>query len=751
MSIRKIKCCFYKKHFMTIGVFFIFFMIPLVLSGKLFEGNLSGIVIDNETGEPVPGAAILFREVNRYTVSDADGKFYIECKENLPVVTLEVTHLAYRENHMKVEVESAQGEKLVIFMIPKSVEIDPVLVSGYQAYSKLEDLQEVSSVLKGKDLQRELGLTLASTLKNETGLAMRSMGPAPARPVIRGLSSDRVLISEDGNKTTDLSATSPDHAVTIDPFNLERIEVLRGPKILTQTPTTIGGVVNVVRNEIPLIKHEHILGSAGGYGETANGGYLGSAMLEVPVDNFALRGEVSRRKSFNVNTPAGELENSYSSNSNYSLGSSYISDHFMVGASFRRFELDYGVPGGFVGAHPNGVDISMFRRQMNVKSELHFHDSFVTDIKFNFTNALYRHQEYEASGAVGSEFKIENNFGNLDFEHDRYGLLQKGIMGLSFEHRNFDIGGFVFTSPSTSLNLSGYIYETLNSGKFSFEFGARYNFDSIDPERKTIDDKIGEIKKIVYNTYSLSFSTLYEVTSIVYAGFNISKSSRVPTIEELFSRGPHLAAYSYEIGNPDLEDERGFGAELFVFHKYENLFWNFNLFRNDLSYYIIARNTGEINYQTFLPVYQTSGVAALLYGAEFQLDWNLTNRVGLSTTVSYTRGNFKGSSRSLPQIPPLKGRFEVNHNFMEILFGLNAEWAAAQKNTDAFEMPTAGYVIYNAYAQYSFSTNSFVHNVSFYIDNLLDTEYYNHLSRVKSILPEAGRNFRLTYKLYFNL
>jgi iron complex outermembrane receptor protein len=740
-----------KKHFMIIGVFFLFLVLSLPINGKILDGKIRGIVVDNESNQPIPGVTILFKEINRYLITDMKGEFFITFEQDLKSIKLEVSHLGYRENHLKVEIESALEEKIIIYMIPKSIEIDPVLVSDYKSYSKFDDLQELTNVLKGKDLQKELGLTLASTLKNETGLAIRSMGPAPARPVIRGLSSDRVFISEDGNKTTDLSATSPDHAVSVDPFNLQRIEVLRGPKTLTQTPTTIGGVVNVVRGEIPTIWHDHILGSIGGYGETANGGYLGSAMVEVPVNRFSIRGEISRRRSFNVNTPAGKLENSYSKNQNYSLGSSYISDHFMIGGSFRRFEIDYGVPGGFVGAHPKGVDITMFRRQFNLKSEFHFHNSFVSDIKINLSRVLYRHSEFEASGAIGSEFRVDNTLGHIHIEHENLGLLRRGIWGLSFEHRDFDIGGLVFTSPAKSINLSAFVYETFVSGRFSFELGARYNFDSIDPARKEIDDKIGEIKKRTFNTYSLSISTLYELTKNVSAGFNISKSSRTPTIEELYSRGPHLAAYSYEIGNPTLEDERGIGTELFVYNKFENLFWNLNLFRNDLSYYIIPRNTGEINFQTFLPVYQTYGIAALLYGAEFQLDWDITSRVKVSTNVSYTRGNFKGTNNSLPQIPPLKGKLEVNHNFLDILFGLNAEWATAQRNVDEFEEPTSGYIIYNWYGQYSISSDAVIHNFSLNIDNILDTEYRNHLSRVKSILPEAGRNFRFTYKLFFNM
>lgn len=73
-------------------------------------------------------------------------------------------------------------------------------------------------------------------------------------------------------------------------------------------------------------------------------------------------------------------------------------------------------------------------------------------------------------------------------------------------------------------------------------------------------------------TYSLSFSALYSINKNLSAGINVNKSSRVPTIEELYSEGPHLAAYSYEIGNPNLESENGIGIELFSFYKNENIF-----------------------------------------------------------------------------------------------------------------------------------------------------------------------------------
>ena len=723
--------------------------LSLLLNLFANDGKLQGIVVDSETNKAINAAEVSLVDDNLFTTTNFKGEFefsQIDHSEHL----LKVTHVAYQESVTKVKHNPNDNKRIIIYLIPKTIEIAPVIITGQTPQSKFDDLYEVSNVLKGKELEKDLGQTLAATLKNETGLAIRSMGPAPARPVIRGLGGDRVHISEDGNKTTDLSSTSPDHAVSIEPFGVSRIEVLRGPKVLLKSPTTIGGVVNIIRNEIPEVQHNQMYGTVGAYTETANKGYLGMLNAEAPIGDFAVRGDFSRRRTNDVSTPVGVLKNSSSENMNYSAGGAYFAKFGYLGYSFRNFELNYGVPGGFVGAHPNGVDIEMYRIQNNIKGKVNLGYSALDNIEFHLSQSTYRHKEFGSKNVIGSEFKINNYFGYADFNHNKFLFFNSGTYGLSFESRDFTVGGFVFTPQSKSFNLAAYIFETASVGKFSFEFGARYNFDKITPKQEKPNAKIGHIKERTYNTYSLSFSTLYEISNLVYVGFNINSSSRVPTIEELFSEGPHLAAYSYEVGNPYLESERGFGSEVFVYHKFKNLYFNLNVFRNDIPYYIIPRNTGEINYATFLPIYKTFGVGAIMYGIENQIDWNVTDEIKLSSSVSYSRGEFK-SGGSLPQIPALKGIFGISYTNDFLSLGVNSEMTADQNFVDAFEDPTAGYIIFNTFAQYSIYYNDFIHNISLNIDNILNTEYRNHLSRIKVILPEAGVNLRLTYKMYFHL
>jgi iron complex outermembrane receptor protein len=710
----------------------------------------TGYLIDVETNKPIQLASVEIIGSNYKTISNNEGKFQF-AEVGMGKIVLKILHIAYQEKLIELDFLKDNRQNFIIYLVPKTIEISAVTISDKHALSSFEDLQELSSVLKGRELQKDLGLTLAATLKNETGLAMRAMGPAPARPVIRGLGGDRVLLTEDGLKSTDLSSTSPDHAVTIEPFSSNRIEVLRGPKVLTKSPVTIGGIVNVIKEEIPSQIHDEIYGTAGVYSETANKGFLGALSAEIPFSPFTTRFEISRRVTSDLRSPEGILNNSDSKNFNYSLGSSFFTSFGYLGISFRNFELDYGVPGGFVGAHPFGVDISLYRQQINVKSVINFDSQRFNSMKINLASSLYRHKEFENSGRIGSEFRIKTILGSVEVNQDKLWFFENGIWGINFEKRDFDIGGFVFTVPAISTNFSAFFFESFKAGKTTFESAARINFDKITPEIEKPNSKIGHIRERIFSTYSLSLSILYPLTEIVYIGSNISKSSRIPTIEELYSEGPHLAAYSYEVGNPELNAEEGLGTEIFVYHKFKKLYYNMNVFWNRLDNYIIPRNTGLINYATFLPIYSTSSAKVDLYGVEFQTDWNFYKNLSFNTSFSYTRGIFHEGASSLPQIPPLKGIAEILLKEEEWSTGISTEFTLAQNHVDTFESSTAGYIIFNLFGQYSFNTHGQIHTISINVENVFDRIYRNHLSRVKSILPEAGINLRATYKLYFHI
>ena len=738
----------FDHHLLRVMIILIITFSSTLNSQSRIFGTLEGIVLDGSLDQPLENAVVKIIELDKFDVTDKNGIFEFK---SIPFgdFNIEISYVGYKTTKTSIKINSEINTGLLVHLFTLPFETSTVVVTGLHTNTKFDDMNEFINVLKGKELQRELGLTLASTLKNETGLAIRSMGPAPARPVIRGLGSDRIAITEDGIQTSDLSATSPDHAVSVEPFTIDRIEVIRGPKVLLKNPTTMGGVVNIVRDEIPKEIPISFSGNAGFYGESVNSGYLGGMVAQLPIGKFVLRGEATKRLAADIRTPLGTLANSDIATENFSSGLSYIDGWGYTGVSIREFKSDYGVPGGFVGAHPNGVDISMLKRQINGKINYQIDSESFEKIEFQLSRDYYKHTEYERADIIGAQFVIYNLRGSLDISNRKLGFLDFGTTGLSFEARDFNIGGYVFTPPTKSLKLSGYSFQTFELSDFSFETGFRISYDEFNPDGTNPSTNNEVIIHRNFLSYSLSLSTLYSVNKTISLGINISKTSRVPTIEELYSEGPHLAAYSYEIGNQNLESESGIGAELFSYLKSEDIFLMLTFFRNDFSYFITPRNTGIINSQTLLPIYQTEGVNAIFYGLESYFELKFLECFTISNSFSYTFGNFKETDDPLPQIPPIKNIIQLKYLNGIFITGISSEIAAAQNRVDLFESRTAGYAVFNAFIQFSFEIGSMIHNISLNGENLLNKEYRNHLSRVKVIMPEAGISFKLSYRLYF--
>ena len=107
------------------------------------------------------------------------------------------------------------------------------------------------SVLDGETLTREVRSTLGETLAEQPGVSATSFGPNASRPILRGFQGERIRVLEDGIGSFDVSNTSVDHAVAVNPMLVDRIEVLHGPTSLLYGSSAIGGVVNLIGNRIP--------------------------------------------------------------------------------------------------------------------------------------------------------------------------------------------------------------------------------------------------------------------------------------------------------------------------------------------------------------------------------------------------------------------------------------------------------------------------------------------------------------------
>ncbi len=732
------------------------------------RGVIKGYLLDTETNEPVSNGSIMIEGTDRGAVSHADGDFIFRNVSSGTQI-LRAQHIGYEPGFASVEVIPNDTVEVSIRLYSRTIRGDEIQVTA--DYIRDDQTTNIERVMTGRTLRQQLGRTIAETLHEEPGLAQRSMGPAPARPVLRGLGGDRLLILEDGGRTGDLSATAADHALAIEPMTAEHIELIRGPSALTYGSNTMGGVINVIRGQIPRDMPDHIHMSGSTQAETVNTGYAAGMRTYGPLlNNFAFRIDGSFRESRDIGTPTGTLENTGITTYNGSMGLSYIRSWGMLGVSGNLMDTKYGVPGGIgiADAHPNGVDIEMFRRYTELRGRFDMPGSFLDRLDLDATYSYYKHEELEKPTfetdrrIVGSEFGVITTNTKIHLHHKEWSIIEKGLLGIWGEHRDYASGAFSETPETIEKAIAAYTFQETNLGNWNLQGALRFDVRQVTPSEERNSFLIGHIRERTFSGFSGSARAAYFIGSNIKIGSTITRTFRAPGIEELFSEGPHLANFSYEKGNPDLRAERGWGSELFFTTDINPIHFHIALFRNQMDNYIFPRDSNQRatrrdDLNTFIFMEQQ----VLMTGIEMNLKYDLSNQWTTGGSASYVRADFISDSRSfpiarfdrseegVPMIPPLTARMYLEWRNSNLTLGAASRMAASQNRIDIFEEPTDGYVLFDLYGQYHFSSGKYLHTFSLNFENIANTEYRNHLSRIKSIMPEPGMNLKLLYRFYF--
>ncbi len=713
------------------------------------------MVVDARTGDGIGWANVVLEETGQGVSSHENGEFHLLMVPS-GTYTLRASHLGFRDEIRLVELTPEDTLHIDLYLNPRALSLQIVDVKGEKADTASSADNDPVMQMDGGKLQRELGLTIAETVDEEPGIAQRSMGPAPARPVMRGLSGDRLLILEDGKRTGDLSATSSDHAVAIEPMTAGKIEVIRGAETLLYGPGVMGGVVDIERGIIPKGALHRTQASVSFQSESVNDGWSGGVNLETPLSALAMKIDGSLRSTGDVKTPEGMLGNTAVKTRNAGLGLSLHKSRGMAGASGTFYESEYGIPGGFIGAHPNGVSIEMRRGNFEFMSRIYPPIKMFRQVEFSYAYAKYYHAEYESNGALGMEFGTLMDNINLKIHLREHFLFDKGVLGMYGELRDYATGGFSFTPATSERQFGFFAYEQKKLNRIHFKAAVRFDFRKIDPDYSYYDVVIGHVRKRTFSGLSSALTVKTPLYGDIVLGVNLMRSWRAPTVEELFTRGPHLAAYSYEIGNPDLKAERGFGSELFLNGRLSTLQGRITIFRNGFANYIFPSFSGRLSAsRNDLYEYRYMGRDAVMIGTEANIDWDFAPRWNLHGVLSYVRGELAGSGTPMPLIPPLSGRLGVMYRICCWSINFDAIGSTKQDRLYISEDPdarpedgTSAWIKYDFSIQMQKPWKGLLHTAVLSIDNLSNVAYRNHLSRIKAIMPEPGRNVRLIYRVY---
>ena len=735
------------------------------------HGHVVGQVVDAITGAPVAAALIRLTPLHHEALTRADGRFAMN--DVTPGVhTLSVQRLGYSGATQRVTVRPGETAEVRVVLEVSAVELGGIVVTGALSARSRDDVISPVTSIGGAELDRRSSQTVAGILEGTPGLAVTSLGPSTARPVIRGLGGDRILMLEDGQRTGDLSSTSSDHAVAVEPLAARQVEVVRGPMSLMYGSSALGGVVNVVRDEIPTSAAEGTHGLISLQAASVNEGLTGGGYLTTRVRGLNLRAEGSTRTFGNLATPLGTLVNTGGRTWDVAAGLGIPGEHVHGGVAFRAYANDYGIPGGFVGGHATGVDIEMRRQAVRAEAVVHRDEAFLSSIDLDGGFTHYHHSELEPSGAIGTDYDQDLIQGELVAHHGARGILLEGAAGLRGQYRDIQTGGTLRTRSTWDYSAAGFLIEEVGNQTFRLQAGLRYDHARYTPRDTTAFVTAGgariPVRPRSFGSLSGSLGVLWMAAPVLRFGSSVSRAYRTPDFNELYSNGPHLAANAFEVGDPRIGQETGMGVDVFARLTAERVRGEISLFRNVLADYIFpsSRGRAELGTQGGRPRFQYTNEDARFSGAEAEFAVSLTDLLHLEAGGSLVNARFTSgrapipvfdgadttfvpASKYPPLIPPPQGRLGLRAERPAWFAGITARGVARQDRLGDFETVTDGYALLELTAGIRVVRGGTFHTLTLRMDNALDEEYRDHLSRIKDIMPGAGRGANLMYRLVF--
>lgn len=683
-------------------------------------------------------------------------------------------------------------------------DLGAVVVTASPLQQTAENLSRPVEVLSGERLDAAKRSSLGETVGKLPGVQSSYFGPGVGRPVIRGFEGARVQVLSDGLGSGDVSTVSSDHAVSIEPFLADQIEVLKGPATLLYGSGAIGGAVNVVDGRVPesapaqpFSGRAELRADSGNDGRTAMGRMDGATSngwvfhfdaLHRETDDYDIPGypESRRLMAAEGETPdpaeRGTLPNSAVRTDSGAVGVSWIGERGFIGAGVSLFNTRYGVPGH---SHAEGHDhegeddhehaeegpvrILMDQHRGELRAGLNDLGPFKT-LRFKLAHTEYTHTEFEGD-EVGTVFDNDSIEGRLELVHQPVAGFD-GAFGLQWGRRNFEaIGAEAFVPASRSNDAGLFWIGNRDFGSTQLELGARHDRNRIKVNQA---QAIGADRD--FNTTSLSTALKWDMSEQLHLSLGLDRAQRAPTAEELYSNGVHVATASVELGNPRMDVETANRAEIGLHWHSGPLKILASLYHVRFDDYIYQADTGVQDHGTDVRLW-TQGDARF-NGAEAELNWNFidndSGRWNLRVFGDAVRGKLTGSGSrevafrvgdddhfhdytatlagggNLPRMAPWRAGAELGWESDAWRASLGAVRYARQDRVARNESETPGYTLVDANIAWHRDTAA-GNAWEVFVDgrNLLDKEARVHTSFLKDLAPLPGRSIGAGVRLFF--
>jgi iron complex outermembrane recepter protein len=782
-----------KKYAFLIGVLTFF-----GFSGTA-QNKISGTISDAQTKEKLVGASISISDLKTGATTDLDGFFEIKNIKNGKYL-FEISFLGYKSVIENISIDN--DITLDFALLEAHTEIKEVVVTGVSRASELKRIPFIVKTLDKNLFNQNSATNLIDGLKDVPGVNQITTGAAISKPIIRGLGYNRVVslfngIRQEGQQWGD------EHGIEIDEFEVDRIEIVKGPGSLMYGSDAIAGVLNFISAKqlpVEVVKTQFISNYQ------SNNQLIANSLSNAGNKNgIQWLGRLSNKMAGNYqnkydgkvyNSGFKEFDGSLFLGINRNWGHSHLQFN-SYNTSVNLVEGDRDSLGRFIFANENGEEKTASISDLK-GYKIGFPHQKINHIRLA-SNNLY----IVKNGTLNLDLGFQNNkrreFGDVQNPNDialffdlntfnynfRYniesingwetslgigGMAQsnknKGLEFLIPEYNSFDIGSFIFTQKTFAqkLTLAGglrFDNRTLNAQKLVL--------DSLDApttaENASTFVKFNSFRNN-YNGTSGSLGLSYQINEKSTLKGNLSRGFRAPNISELASNGRHEGTLRYEIGSKDLKSEISHQLDLAYFYKNDHLSFELTPFVNGISNFIYTSKLTNTNGQDSIidmedpaPVFEFRQGKTTLFGGEIYLDFHPhpLDWLHIENSFSYvqaTQSKQSDSTKYLPNIPAPKYRAELKADFKKIgnsisnaYFKIGVDYFFAQNNIySAYgtETATPSYALLGAGIGGNIKAYGKKDFFSLFIsaNNLTDVAYQSHLSRLKYAPqnPLSGRN-----------
>lgn len=760
-------------------------------AGEPSTATVTGVVRD-EQGRPLEGASVAAPALGRGTLTGPDGRFRLE---GLPVreLTLQFRMLGRKTVARRVALRRGSTVDLEVVLSPRPLESEEITVTGTPtAASPLEAVQDVEQV-SSEEIASRTSPALGDLLQERVaGVSSVSTGAQGGKPVLRGLTGQRIRVLQDGI-AQEYFQYGVRHFPPTDLSQAGQVEVVRGAASILYGSAALGGAVNVLTRELPADPDGGVRsgGRVHGSFDTNNEQRTAGVDAYAARGGFGVRVGGQRRVAGDLESPdvptffetGAEGAPKYSGEipfTNFDQWSGYAQAGYQgsfgvvkaVATHWRNdqnFLLPGGGPAGSRTDPPVGLGQHLEHTNVSVSADAVL-DGFVVKPQLSYQRALRQsaapRDTIEGDPAFPIDIAKDVYTGRVELRHPDYGPLE-GRWGVEVDVEDTDARGPVeLEPPSDVLNVGAFVFEDLKMDRVTVSGGVRYDYRTQEaaPNRRTADPRLLD-QSFSEVTGGVGVNWRF-ARGLALAG-NFSSGFRAPNMFELFAEGVEGGVAAFQRGNPRLGPERSFSVDLGLRVRRGPVRGKLTVYRNEIRDFIFLENTGETHAPSGLPVFARGQTDATLRGLEGSIHVAASPWLELGARGSALDTEGDGLARgpggepregTLPLVPA--DRFGAHVQFSPSLPGrvsrtrieISADHVFPKDAAGPFEpfaqfdrtpfgtASTDAYTLLHLEARGTFELAAVPVSLQVSVDNLTDEVHRDFLDTYKGYALSAGRS-----------